>query len=162
MGTKILQQRMSLGCLHYSTTTKVITQVSVIFTSSRTPSAVFFGNQSLFNSVEISASSTVYVPVSRWVSYSSLSIWILNLIFIGFLFLLQIYGVYHTGHMQVLSRYSILLLLLWLFKSEQKSMMAAKNCWHIVVLEVLPMGKGNCIYPPISHACEQATPQTFD
>ena len=47
-----------------------------------------------------------------------------------------------------------------LFKLEQNSMMVARNCWY-VVLEVLPKGKGNCIYLPISHTCVKAATQTF-
>ena len=61
-------------------------------------------------------------------------------------FLPQIYSIYHTGHISVISGISNILQLFLLFKLVQNSMIAAKNCWHNGVLQVLSKGKGNCIY----------------
>ena len=70
-------------------------------------------------------------------------------------------GVYHTGHIPVITKIFSIMQLYQLFKLEQNSMMVARNCWY-VVLEVLPKGKGNCIYLPISHTCVKAATQTFN
>ena len=82
------------------------------------------------------------------VTFISFSIWIFNHIFTCFL--LQIYRVYHSDYIPVISRISSILQLFRLFKLEKNSIMATKNCWPNVVLEVLPKGKGNCIYPQIA------------